>query len=83
MKRPRKRRKNLRYGSEILAKIVFRNEAFKKTLTGWIHTVNIKMLLLLEGPEQNAGYEAVFSLNKEVTSKESMLNSLGSLSLDS
>lgn len=41
------------------------------------------MLLLLEGPEQNAGYEAVFSLNKEVTSKESMLNSLGSLSLDS
>lgn len=41
------------------------------------------MLLFLESLEQNAGYEGIFSLNKEVTSKESMLNVLENLSLDS
>lgn len=41
------------------------------------------MPLLLESPEQNAGYEEIFSLNQEVTSKDSMLNSLENLALDS
>lgn len=71
-KSPRNRSKKLRYGSEILAKIVFCNKAFKKTLTVWIYTSNIKMLLLLESPEQNAGYEEIFSLNQKVTLKKSM-----------
>jgi len=48
-----------------------------------IYTVNIKKLLLLETPEQNAGYKEIFSLNQEVTTKESTLNSLGNLSRDS
>lgn len=41
----------------------------KKTLTIWTYIINIKMFFILESPEQNTGYEEIFSLNQEVTSK--------------
>lgn len=45
------------------------HKTLKKTLTIWTYIINIKMFFILESPKQNTGYEKIFSLNQEVTSK--------------
>lgn len=43
----------------------------------WTYNIKIEMLLYLKSPNKNIICEARFSLNQEVISKESVLNSFG------